>query len=150
MTSEVGVGGMAVASIPTNILLHAVAMKRMAAQGSLSERRLMWKCGWSKGVPLNSFKQKKWHPDIHQWLQNVYRAYTVDVSIQRQWVMHFSSGNSDIWSSLFVPMYINAAWRLSFLATENAWQAVVTVLKYSVLAWKFLYQIVLLCSLYLL
>ena len=34
--------------------------------------------------------------DIHQWLLNVYRDQTVDVSAARQWVVRFSSGNSDV------------------------------------------------------
>ena len=32
---------------------------------------------------------------IHQHLLNIYGDQTVDVSTVRQWVVHFSSGNSD-------------------------------------------------------
>ena len=35
---------------------------RWQQRGSLTEWRLIWKCVWSRGVELNSFKQKKWHP----------------------------------------------------------------------------------------
>ena len=34
--------------------------------------------------------------DIHQHLLNVYREQTVDVSIDRQWVVCFSSGDSNM------------------------------------------------------
>ena len=40
--------------------------------------------------------QKKMAPiDIHQHSLNVYGDQTVDVSTVRQWVVHFSSGNSN-------------------------------------------------------
>jgi len=34
--------------------------------------------------------------DIHQHLLNVYGEQTVDVSTVRQWVVHFSSGSSNM------------------------------------------------------
>jgi len=46
---------------------------------------------------LNSSMQKKVAPsDIHQCLLNIYGDQTVNVSIVRWWVVHFSSGDSDM------------------------------------------------------
>jgi len=46
---------------------------------------------------LNSSMQKKVAPsDIHQCLLNIYGDQTVNASTVRWWVVHFSSGSSDV------------------------------------------------------
>ena len=63
---------------------------------SVIKWHLTWKCGWSKGVVLNSSLQKKNAPlDIHWFLLNIYGDQAVDVSTGRQWVVHFSSSASN-------------------------------------------------------
>jgi len=42
------------------------------------------------------------------------------VTTVRQWVVHFSSGNSDSGSALLVQIFISVACRLLFIAGENA------------------------------
>ena len=87
--------------------------------------------------------------DIHWCLLHVYGDRTVDVSTVKQWVAHFSSGDSTSRSPLLVQVFTSVACGLLFTAGENAQLMVVTVLKTSI-AGNVLYQIVLLCSLYLL
>ena len=41
-------------------------------------------------------EQKMAPIDVHRCLLNIYRDQTVDVSTVRQWVVHFSHGNSDV------------------------------------------------------
>ena len=72
-----------------------------------------------KGVSLNPCRNMT-PADIHQCLLNSYRDHTVDVSTVRQWVMHFSSGDSDSGSSLLVHIVMSTACRLMFVTGENA------------------------------
>ena len=58
--------------------------------------------------------------DIHQLLQNVYRDQTVDVSTVRQWVVHFSSVDSDSGLLPLMQIFVSVACRLLFIAGENA------------------------------
>ena len=69
----------------------------------------------------------------------------MDVSIARQWMVCFSSGDGG--SDLLVQIPISATYRLFFIADENAYLIVVTVEKRCFVGENFLYQIVLLCSL---
>ena len=64
--------------------------------------------------------------DIHLRLPNAYGDQTVDVSTVRWWVVHFSSGDSDIRSALLVQIVTSTACRLLFIAGENAMLMVVT------------------------
>ena len=62
-TSEVDVG-MAVEIGTFPPIFHYVILpcNRWQQRGSLTKWGLMWKCGWSKGVSLNSSMWKKCHP----------------------------------------------------------------------------------------
>ena len=87
--------------------------------------------------------------DIHQYLPNVSGDQTVDVSTVRQWVVCFSSSNSDSVSAPLVQISMSRACRLLFIAGEVAQVMVVTVEKQRFVAENLLYQIVLLYSFYL-
>jgi len=67
--------------------------------------------------------------DIYQCLLNVYGDQTVDVSTVRQWVIHFSSGDIDSRSSLWVQFFTSVACRFLFMTNENAYLMVVTLVK---------------------
>jgi len=45
---------------------------------------------------LYAEKKKIAHTDIHQFLLNVYGDQTVDESTVKWWVLHVSSGDSDV------------------------------------------------------
>ena len=131
-TSKVDVGGTAVGTEPSN--QRSVKICCLATDGSRWRRT--WKYAWSKAVSLNSSTWKKMtHTDIHRLL-NIYGDQTVDVSTVRQWVVHFSSGNSDSGSLPLVKTFMNTAWWLfqHLIAVANAYLMVVTVLKNSILS----------------
>jgi len=67
--------------------------------------------------------------DIHQCLLNVYGDQTVDVSTMRQCMVCFSTGNSDSGSPPLVQAFMRTAYRLLFIANENAELMVITMLK---------------------
>ena len=73
----------------------------------------------------------------------------MDVSTVRQWVVCFSSSNSDSVSAPLVQISMSRACRLLFIAGEVAQVMVVTVEKQRFVAENLLYQIVLLYSFYL-
>ena len=56
--------------------------------------------------------------DIHRCLLNVYGNQTVDVNSIRQWVVCFSSGDSESDSPLLVHIFRSAACRLLFMDGE--------------------------------
>jgi len=85
--------------------------------------------------------------DIHYHFLKVYGDPTVDVSTVKQWVVHFSSGDSDSMSPLLVQIFTSLAHRLLFITGDNAQLMVVTVLKRCFVAENLLYLVVLLCSL---
>ena len=58
--------------------------------------------------------------DIHQHLLNVSGDQTVDVSTVRQWVVHFSSGESDSGLLVLVWMFMSLACRFLLIAGKNA------------------------------
>ena len=87
--------------------------------------------------------------DIGGHLLNVNGDQTVDVSTVRQWVVCFSSSNSDSVSAPLVQISMSRACRLLFIAGEVAQVMVVTVEKQRFVAENLLYQIVLLYSFYL-
>ena len=75
---------------------------------------------------------KEWHPRM--CLLNVYGDQTVDVSTVRQWVVHFSSGDSG--SPLLVQTafsFTSTACRLLFIAGKNVQLTVVAVVKKNIL-----------------
>ena len=56
--------------------------------------------------------------DVHQHLLNVYGDQTVDVGTVRQWVVHFSSGDSEVKKkpcSRWPCRFLSAARRLLFI-----------------------------------
>lgn len=71
---------------------------RWQQKGALSVWNLMWKCVWSKGVPLNSSMPE--NIDIHLRLLNACRHQTVDVSAERQWPVRFGTGDSNVGDKL--------------------------------------------------
>ena len=71
--------------------------------------------------------------DIHRCLLNVYRDQRVDMSTVRQWVVHFSSGDSNSWSRPLVQIFMSTACRLLFIVSENTYFMVVKMLTNSVL-----------------
>ena len=56
----------------------------------------------------------------------------MDGNTVRQWVVSFSSGDSNSESSLLVQIFMSMAGRLLFIPDENAQLMVLTVLKKSV------------------
>ena len=74
----------------------------------------------------------------------------MDASTMRQWVVRFSSGNGDSGSPPLAQVLTSAVCRLLFIVGENAQLMVVTVEKQCCVAENLLYQVALLCSLYLL
>ena len=68
----------------------------------------------------------------------------------RQWVVSFSSSNSDSVSPLLVQIFMSTACRLLFTAAKNAELMVAIMLEKRSAPENLLYQIVLLCSSYLL
>ena len=75
-----------------NMLLHFVAMRKIAAEGHSDMEVCM------KRRIVNEFlhAEKTAPTDIHQCLLNVYGDQTVDVSTLRLWVVHLSSYNSEV------------------------------------------------------
>jgi len=57
--------------------------------------------------------------EIHQHLLNIYGNQTVDVKTLRQWVEHFSSGDSGSGSPTLVQIFISTACRLLLIAGEK-------------------------------
>ena len=58
---------------------------RWQQRGTLTKWRLSWKCGWNKGVSLNSSQKQKWAPtDIHRCSLYISGDQTVDVNKMRQ------------------------------------------------------------------
>ena len=57
---------------------------------------------------------------IHQHLLNVNRDQTVGVSTVREWVVHFSSGDSASGSPLSAQMFMSVACRLVLVTGKNA------------------------------
>ena len=74
---------------------------------------LMWRCMWSKGVPLNSSLRKKWHP-----LPFV-DACWMFMETKPCWVVHFSSSDSSSGPSLQVQIFMTTAYRLLFITGKN-------------------------------
>jgi len=116
--SELGVGGMAVEVEPSHqYSVILLLCDRWQQRGSVTK----WKRGWSKGVSLNSSTWKKvTATDVHQCLLNVYGDHTVDVSTVRQWVVRFSTGDSDSGSPPLVQKFRSMACRLLFIDDKNA------------------------------
>ena len=81
-------------------VLHHILLpcgNRWQQRDNLTEWHVTWNCVWSKSVSLDSSMPKKVAPtDIHWCLLNVCAHQTVDVSIVRWWVLHFSSGDSGV------------------------------------------------------
>jgi len=107
---------------------------RWQQMGTLTKWCLTWKCIQSKGVSLNSpmWKKKKPLTNIHWCFLGVFGDQTVCVSTVRQWVVHFSSGNSDSSSPPLVQIAVSTANRLLFITDKNAQLMVVAILQKSV------------------
>ena len=83
-----------VVKYPTSFMFSLLCDKRQQWD-SLTKWCLTWKCRWSKGVSLLLYAEKEAPIDIHQCLLNVSGDQTVDVSTLRQWVVCFSSSDSN-------------------------------------------------------
>ena len=96
--AEVDVGGTAVQVEPsTNILLHVVSVWQIVAKGQpdrmVSDMEVQMKQRWG----IEFLHVEKMEPiDVHWWVLNVCGNQTVDVSTVRQWVVHFTSSDSDM------------------------------------------------------
>ena len=86
-----------------------------------------------KGVTEFLQVEKMAPVSLHQCLLNVFGDQTVDVSMMRQCVVHFSSDDSG--SSLLMQIFVKAACSSYsyFAGKKNAYLVMVTVLKNSVL-----------------
>ena len=71
--------------------------------------------------------------DTHRCLLSVFVDQTMDMSTVRQWMVHFSSGDSNSWSPPLMQIFMSAAYRLFLITGKNAQLMVVAVLKTSVL-----------------
>jgi len=80
--------------------------------------------------------------DIHPHLLNVYGDQPLGVSTVRQWVVHFSSEDSDSGAPPLVQVFTSMAHRILFIGGKNAQLMMVTVLKKCCAAENMLYQIV--------
>jgi len=57
--------------------------------------------------------------DINQCLMSINGDQTLDVSTVRQWVVHFSSGDSNSGSPSVVQIFTSVACTLLFITGEN-------------------------------
>ena len=118
-------------------------------RNSLTKWSLMWKCIWSKGVPLHSSVWKK-RTHWHSLTLRVYGDQTVDVSTMRQWVVHFSSGKMSRVPDSRADFFEHGMQDL----IHHRWKYISNggdcVEKQCFVAENLLYQIALLCSFYLL
>ena len=101
--------------------LHFVAMWQMGAEGQ-SEKLVSDMVESVKHMCGNEFLHTENMSAINiQWcLLNIYGEQTVDVSTVSQWVVRFSSDNSDNGSLPVVQVFTSTACRLWFMPSENA------------------------------
>jgi len=124
------------------------------SRGAAWQNCLTWKRVQSKGVLLNV--EKVAPIDIHWHLPNISRDQTVDVSSVRWWVVHFSIDDGNSGSPLLVQFfYFYFLNKSGMQALVNSWWKCIAnggdcIERLCFVAENFLYQIVLLCSLYLL
>ena len=111
--SEVDVGGMTVELEPSQ--QNSVTFDCCVTDGSREAVCMKQRCS------TESLHAEKIAPiDIYHRLLNVYGDQTMDVNTVRQWVVHFSSNNSNSRSPLLVLIFTGATGRLSFIAGKNA------------------------------
>jgi len=93
---------------------------------------LMWRCMWSKGVPLNSSLRKKWHPltfvdacwmfmETKQWIRAQWGGGWCFSAVATATVVTFSGAD-----------FYEHGMQAHFIAGENAQLMMVTVFKNSV------------------
>jgi len=92
MMSEAGVCVMAVEVEPS----HHPAMWQMAAEGHSDKVMSDLKVCMNQRCTEFLHAEKNVPIDIHRLLLKVYVDQTVDVRTLRQWVVHFSSADSDV------------------------------------------------------
>ena len=143
-TSEADVCGIAVEvepshQYPVTCCCHVIDDSR----GALWQNTILtWKCRCRKGGELNS---SMWKKIAHLW-RPISRCVHV-----KWWVVCFSSGDSDSVSPLLVQISSCTACRLLFITSKKSIaNDCVCVEKILSAAENLLYQILLLCSLYLL
>ena len=131
---EVAAGGVAVGAEPSyQCPVTFCCCVTAGSRGAVWQWCLMWKCVWSEGEELNSSVQKIRHPltfidncwmfmETNKWMLV---QWGCGAAFQQWW--HWQ------WSPPLVQMFLSAAWRLLFIAGENAQQMVMTTLKNSVL-----------------
>jgi hypothetical protein len=96
MTLEVDAGGMAVEVESSHQEFVSFIAVLQQQRSFLSKWSLTWKCVQSRGVIEFLHVEKIAPIDIHRHLLNVSGDQTVDVSKLKQWVVCFSSGESDV------------------------------------------------------
>jgi len=84
-------------NLPANIPLNFVAVRQKAAEGQSDKMASDMEVRMKQRCVIEFLHAEKIAPnDIHRRLLNVYGDQTVDVSTVRRWVVHFSSGDSDV------------------------------------------------------
>ena len=119
--------------------------------GSLTQWRLMWKRAWSKGVSVNSSMWKKWHPltsvmhaeHLRRPNSGCEQSETVRGAFQQWWQKQLGTLSGTAFYKHVMQALVHHLWKR--IASSGD-----CVEKYSFVAENLLYQIVLLCSLYLL
>ena len=79
----------------------------------------MEECMNQKYVTEFPHAEKMAPTDIHQCLLNIYGDQTADVSTVRQWIMHFSSSDSNSGSPPLMRIFRSVACRLLLNTEEN-------------------------------
>ena len=140
-------------NLPINIPLRFAAVRQMAAEGQSDRMVSDMEMQMKQRTATEFLYEEKIAPkDIHQHLLNTYGGQRVGVSTVTQWVVYFSSGDSNVKDkprSRRTQTDTSTPYRLLFIASENAQLIVVAVEKQCFVAENLLYSTMLLCSLYL-
>ena len=121
-------------NLPTNIPLHFVAVRQMAAEGQSDKMSSVMEVSMKQRCEIDFLLVEKMaHIDLHQHLLNINGDQRKDVSTVRQWVVCFSSSDCDSGATPLAQMFTSVARRLLFIAGENTWLMVVTMLKNTIL-----------------
>jgi len=136
MTSEADVGGMAVEVAPFPPISYYMLLPcdGWRQRGSLMKQCLTWKCGWSKGMSLNSSMRKNLKSSA--FIDAFWMLMETKQQTWAQWGSKgvcFSSGDSNSRSPLLVQIFTRTSRRLFLNSGKNAERPVVTMLKNSVL-----------------
>ena len=125
---------------------------RWQQRGSLTKWRVTWKCVWSKGVSWNFSPRKRLH-----LLTFIYACWTFTGTKQWMWgnELWVSAVVTVTWKTSHIPKGHADFYECSMQALVHCWRKCIAnggdyVEKLFIVAENLLYQIALLCSLYLL